>query len=109
MLIHQLGLPVAAQQDTEIVKPSDYALQFNAVDQKNCDWNFSFTHVVQECILKILSVRSHYVYAFFLAGARVPGPPLITSMDVDHKSFHPKKRSVTVLFSSHLTYATTLV
>ena len=48
MLIDQLGLAIAAQQHTEIIKPGDNTLQFDPVDQENCYWNLGFANVIEE-------------------------------------------------------------
>ncbi len=60
MLIHQLRLAITTQQHAEIVKPGNNALQFHAIDQKDRNWNFGFSDVIQESILQVLSVRSHF-------------------------------------------------
>jgi hypothetical protein len=59
MFIYQLRLAIAPQQDAEIVKPGNDTLQFDTVDQEDRHGNFGFPRVVQECVLKVLSVGSH--------------------------------------------------
>ena len=59
MFVDKLGLSITTQQHTEIVKPGDDTLKFDAVDQKDCHRNFGFADVIKECVLKVLSVRSH--------------------------------------------------
>jgi hypothetical protein len=84
VLINQLGLAIAAQKHAKVVKPGDYALQFYPVDQKNRHRDFSLAHMIQERILKVLSVRRHIGFAFILAvilaGACGSGPPLVSTM-----------------------------
>jgi len=94
MLVDQLGLAIAAQQDAEIVEPGDDTLQFYAVDQEDCDWNLGFANVVQESILKILSVRSHFYYlAFVLVTRRVSARPFIFDYDDSSREIPAKKTS----------------
>ena len=80
MFVNQLRLPVASQQNAEIIKPSDNTLQFNTIDKEDCDRNLGLTHVVQECILQILSVRSHCFLTFVLAELADQAPRPKTSM-----------------------------
>ena len=62
MFVDQLRLPVAAQQDAEIVKPGYHSLQFDAAYQKNSHWHFLFSDVVEKGVLKILGpVCRHYL------------------------------------------------
>lgn len=54
MLVDKLGVTIPAQENTEIVKPGDNALQLDAIDQEDCEWNFLFSDVVQEGVLQVL-------------------------------------------------------
>ena len=56
VLVNKLALPIAAQQDTEVIKPGDDPLQLHAVDQENGHWNLCLSDMVQECVLKVLFV-----------------------------------------------------
>ena len=53
-----LGFATTSEH-AEIVKPGDNPLKFDAVDQKNRHRNFGFADVIKECVLQVLSVRSH--------------------------------------------------
>ena len=54
MLIDKLGMPIAAQQNAEIIKPGDDTLQFHAVDQEDCKRHLVFTDKIEKCVLEIL-------------------------------------------------------
>ena len=54
MLVDKLRHAISAQQHTEIVKPGDDSLQFDAVHQKHGNWNFLLPHMVEESILEVL-------------------------------------------------------
>lgn len=56
MFVNQLRLTISAQQNTEIIEPSDDPLQLDTIDQKNRYRNLGFSNMIQERILKILSV-----------------------------------------------------
>src|SRR5215831_1869992 len=47
-------MPVAPQQHAEIIEPRDDALEFHAIHQKNGEWNFVFTDVIEKGVLKVL-------------------------------------------------------
>ena len=51
MLVYKLRLAIAAQQNAEVIKPSDNALKFNTINQENCDRYFGLAYVIQERIL----------------------------------------------------------
>ena len=55
VLVDQLRMAIAPQQDAEIVKPADDALQLHTIDEKNGQWRFVLPDVIQECILQVLS------------------------------------------------------
>ena len=63
MLVDKLALSIAAQQDAKRIKPGDHALKLDTVDQKRCQWDLVFAYVVQERVLQILFVRSHFIVA----------------------------------------------
>jgi hypothetical protein len=48
-------MPIAAQQDTEIVKPGNHALQLHPVHQKDRERDFCFADVIEEGVLQILT------------------------------------------------------
>src|SRR3984957_15155976 len=54
VLVHQLGVPVSAQQNRKVVKPSNYALKLDPVHKEDGHWSLVLSHVVQEHILNIL-------------------------------------------------------
>ena len=54
VLIDELRMAIAAQENAEIVEPGDETLQFNAVDKKNRDRGLALAHVVQERVLQVL-------------------------------------------------------
>ncbi len=56
MFVNQLRLTISAQQNTEIIEPSDDPLQLHTVDKKNRYGNLGFSNVIQESVLKVLSV-----------------------------------------------------
>jgi len=55
MLVDELGMPIAPQQDTKIIKPRNNALQLHAIDQEDCEGSLVLTNVVEECILEALN------------------------------------------------------
>ncbi len=57
MLVDQLRLTIAAQQDREIVKPGDDALQLDALHQKHGDRNLILAQMVEEHVLKVLPLH----------------------------------------------------
>jgi hypothetical protein len=44
-------MTVAPEQQAEVVKPGDNTLQLHSIDQKDREWRFCFTYVVQEGVL----------------------------------------------------------
>src|SRR5208337_2335952 len=54
MLVDELGVPVAPQQDREVVEPGDDALELDAVDQEDGHRGLVLAHMVQEHVLHIL-------------------------------------------------------
>ena len=54
MFIHQLGMPVSAQQDAEIIEPRHDTLQFHTVDQKDRQWCFLLANVIEKSVLEVL-------------------------------------------------------
>ena len=51
VLVDELRMTVSSQQHAKIIEPRDHALQFHSIDQKNGEWNFCFTNVVEEGVL----------------------------------------------------------
>src|SRR6516164_2568071 len=54
VLVDELGMPVASQQDAEIIEPGHYPLQLDPVHQEDRERGFVLTDVVEEGILQIL-------------------------------------------------------
>ena len=54
MFIHQLRMPVSAQQDAKVVKPRHNTLQFDTVDQKDRQWRFLLANMIEESVLQTL-------------------------------------------------------
>ena len=67
MLIHQLRMRIAPQQDREIIKPSNNSLEFNSIDEKYSDRSFVLSDVVQEHVLNVLAFLRHVWLALSLA------------------------------------------
>ena len=59
MLVHELRLSVAAEQNAEIVEPGDVPLEFYSIDQKNRDGRFALAHGIQKRVLQILLFVGH--------------------------------------------------
>jgi hypothetical protein len=59
VLVDKLGIPVAAQQDTEIIEPGDVTLQLDPVDQKNRHRRFAFADCVEKSVLQVLLFFGH--------------------------------------------------
>lgn len=59
MLVNKLDLTIAAQQDTEIVKPGDVPLQFHAIDQIDRNRCFAFADRIEKGVLEILWLLIH--------------------------------------------------
>jgi hypothetical protein len=60
-------MPVAPQQETEIVKPGNDALKLDAVDEKNGQRNLGLANMIEKSVLKILrTVGSHCFIPFFV-------------------------------------------
>src|ERR1700722_13091610 len=51
MLVDKLRVTVAPQQQAEIVEPGHNSLQLYPVDQKNRQWRFGFSNVIEEGVL----------------------------------------------------------
>jgi hypothetical protein len=67
-------LSVTAQQDAEIVKPCDHALQFDPVNQENGDGNFLLTDMIEKSVLKILfGFSGHFLPVLFIGKCEVSG------------------------------------
>ena len=54
VLVDELGMTVPPQQDAEIIKPSDHALQLYPVDQEDRERDFAFTDVIEKSVLQVL-------------------------------------------------------
>ena len=54
MLVYELRLRIAAQQQTEIVEPSDHTLQLDTVNEENRHRHFLLADVIKEGILQVL-------------------------------------------------------
>jgi hypothetical protein len=82
VLVDELGVPVAPQQDREVVEPGDDALELDAVDQEDGHRGLVLAHMVQEHVLHILRFFSGHsrillvVFAVFYglsSSVRLPG------------------------------------
>ncbi len=63
MFIDELRVPVPPQQDTEVVEPSDDALQLDTVDQKYCQRDFLFADMIEKRVLQILGSFSGHFFS----------------------------------------------
>jgi hypothetical protein len=60
MFIDELRMPVAAQQNAEIIEPGYDSLQLDSVYQKDCQRRFLFSDVIEKLVLEArYSVGSH--------------------------------------------------
>src|SRR3546814_3929067 len=71
MLVNQLRLPVAAEQQREIVEPGDDALQLDALDQEHGHRGLALSKGVEENILEILVFIGHICLLFLAVKPRV--------------------------------------
>ena len=46
MLVDELRMTIAPEQQAEIVEPCDNPLQLHSIDQKNRQWRFGFANVI---------------------------------------------------------------
>lgn len=58
MLIHELRMPVAAQEDAKVIEPGNDALQLHAVHEEDRQRRFAFANVIEKRVLQILSAVS---------------------------------------------------
>ena len=73
MLVDQLRMSVTAQQQGEIVKPCDDALEFHTVDKKNCNRSLVLPDRVKEHFLNVLILFvGHCTDLLFVAFQRMP-------------------------------------
>lgn len=54
MLVDQLDVTIAAQQNTEVIKPTDDALKLYAVYEEHRDWKLVFADMIEKDVLYIL-------------------------------------------------------
>src|SRR5271166_5497193 len=54
VLIDQLGVSVATQQDAEIIEPGNETLQFDSIDEKNRDRRLGLPYVIEKGVLEVL-------------------------------------------------------
>src|SRR6185437_8898914 len=54
MLVDELRMRVAPQQDAEIVEPGDDPLQFHAIDEKYGDGRLVLSNMVEKHVLNVL-------------------------------------------------------
>ena len=59
MLVHELRMSIAAQQNTKIIEPSNDALKLDTIDQEYCHGSLAFTDGVQENVLKVVVLFRH--------------------------------------------------
>jgi hypothetical protein len=60
-----LYLAVAAEQHTEIIKPCDHALKFDAVDQEDRERRLGLADGVEKRVLKVLFFF-HFISSFLV-------------------------------------------
>jgi hypothetical protein len=68
VLIDQLGMAVATQENTEIVEGCHNTGQLHAVDQEDRQRNLLLANGIEEEILQVLRTFRHGAASFFLAG-----------------------------------------
>src|SRR5258706_16235696 len=56
MLVNQLRLAIAAQQDREIVEPGDNPLQLDALDEEHRHWGLVLAQQVEKLVLQALAL-----------------------------------------------------
>jgi hypothetical protein len=54
VLVDELNMPVSAQEDTEIVEPTDDTLKFDPINEEYGDWKLVLSNVIQKHVLDIL-------------------------------------------------------
>src|SRR6056297_1028469 len=94
MLVNQLRLTVAPQQNAEIVEPGNHTLQLDPVDQEYRDRDLGLAHLIEKRVLQILPIRSHSISClFFLRTPRIDAsfnPDTRPSMSCQRVSFQCK-------------------
>ena len=65
MLIDQLRLAVATQQDAEVVEPADNALELDTIDEEDGERRLRLAHAVQERVLQILFLFGRFPHNRF--------------------------------------------
>jgi len=78
MLVHELGLAVAAQQHAKIVKPSDISLKLDPVHQKDRNGGFRLPDCIQKRVLQVLLFFAH-LYTRLLIGPAFPAKRVATA------------------------------
>src|SRR5262245_4139532 len=74
VLIDQLGLRIAAQQQAEVIEPGDHALQLDAVHEEDRDRDFLLADVVEKSILKVLRFFAGHFWPLFAFVVQRPWP-----------------------------------
>src|SRR5271165_5753941 len=70
VLVDELGVTVAPQQDAEIVEPRHEPLQFDSINEKYGDGGLGFPNVVEECVLEVLRLLSCHEFFHLLGPCR---------------------------------------
>ena len=66
MFVDKLRMPAPPQQNSEIVEPGYYALQFNTVHQKYGEGYFAFSNMIEKSVLQILrTIGCHGRFSIF--------------------------------------------
>jgi hypothetical protein len=73
VLVDELGMTVAPQQYAKIIEPSHDALQFDAVYEKNREWDFGFADMIEKGVLEILCAIGCHGRYFRCLSAVPPG------------------------------------
>src|SRR5690349_16018800 len=70
VLIHELGVSVAAEKHAKIVEPGDNALQLDTIDEEDRERRLVLADVVEKGVLQVLGAISHFLA---LSAFRVEG------------------------------------
>ena len=81
MFIDKLGVTIAAQQHTKVVKPGHDALKLDAVDEKNRQRYFLFADMIEKRILQILGSFSGHFCSLCYVFSTLAHEPLVHGGD----------------------------
>ena len=66
VLVDELRMTIASQQDTEIIEPAYNALQLYAVDEKDRQRGFVLANIIEKRVLQVLSAFTHFFLSAIL-------------------------------------------